>query len=303
MRAIVLGILCSICATLAQAQAISDVAVDISVASPAFPRDTGPVVAVDAAHFNYHKLDGRFEPFAGLLRNDGFRLVPFADTFTVDSLKTVQVLVISNALNKVNVGNWKSPMPSAFSPEEIAALKSWVSKGGALLLIADHIPFAGAASDLGAAFGFSFRNAYAQPHKSTSSDAFTLEEGSLKDAAALRGRTAAEAVRKVVTFTGSAFTAPVEATPILVLPKGFELLLPTDANRVTAETPREDGSGLLQGAIMNVGKGRIAVFGEAAMFSAQRLGPAAEPMGFNAPEAGGNKQFILNLLRWLGTAA
>ncbi len=41
------------------------------------------------------------------------------------------------------------------------------------------------------------------------------------------------------------------------------------------------------------------------MFSAQRAGPQAMPVGMNAPDAEQNAQFALNVLQWLaaGTAA
>lgn len=42
-----------------------------------------------------------------------------------------------------------------------------------------------------------------------------------------------------------------------------------------------------------------AFFGVAAMFSAQRAGPARTPMGLNAHGAEQNAQFALNLLYWL----
>lgn len=50
---------------------------------------------------------------------------------------------------------------------------------------------------------------------------------------------------------------------------------------------------------MRFGKGRVAVFGEAAMFSAQLAGPNKDPMGMNDPIASRNPQFLLNLMHWL----
>jgi hypothetical protein len=57
----------------------------------------------------------------------------------------------------------------------------------------------------------------------------------------------------------------------------------------------------LQAAVMPMGKGRIAVFGEAAMFSSQVIGRSNPPFrfGFTAKGAEQNKQFILNLMQWL----
>ncbi|HET9010982.1 MAG TPA: hypothetical protein VFN38_04170, partial [Gemmatimonadaceae bacterium] len=56
---------------------------------------------------------------------------------------------------------------------------------------------------------------------------------------------------------------------------------------------------MLQGATLQLGRGRVAIFGEAAMFSAQVAGPRREPMGMNAPAAGQNAQFVLNTMHWL----
>lgn len=56
---------------------------------------------------------------------------------------------------------------------------------------------------------------------------------------------------------------------------------------------------MLQGAVLRFGRGRVALFGEAAMFTAQLAGPTRKPVGMNAPEAGQNAQFVLNLLHWL----
>ena len=56
---------------------------------------------------------------------------------------------------------------------------------------------------------------------------------------------------------------------------------------------------MLQGAALPFGKGRVAAFGEGAMFSAQVSGPQRRPMGMNMPAAGENPQFLLSVLHWL----
>lgn len=70
--------------------------------------------------------------------------------------------MISNPLHERNIRDWSLPTPSAFTKEEIAALKNWVERGGSLLLIADHMPFPGAAGDLAKAFEVEFSNGYAR---------------------------------------------------------------------------------------------------------------------------------------------
>lgn len=52
---------------------------------------------------------------------------------------------------------------------------------------------------------------------------------------------------------------------------------------------------------MRVGNGRVAVFGEAAMFIAQTWvqDGLVRRMGMNHPEAPENARFVLNVLHWL----
>jgi hypothetical protein len=285
---------------LANAQQVKDTDADTSVARPDFPQRDGPVIAVDSAHNNFHTIDGRYEPFASLLRNDGFRVVDSKPPFTADSLSSFKVLVISNALPAALVKNWSLPATSAFSAAEIDALKAWVMGGGSLLLIADHRPFGGSARDLASAFGFRFEDGVVERDPLGSRpDIFTRADGSLRDDVVTRGRDSSTAVTSLRTFTGSAFQAPPAARPIIVLPSGYmshQCLLPCSGS-----VPESDVSGYLQGAVMPVGKGRIAVFGEAAMFSSQVMGKSSPPFrfGFTAKGAEQNKQFILNLMQWL----
>jgi hypothetical protein len=291
---------------LGSATADVDDMADVTVARPSFARDTGPVVAVDSGHFNYHTIDNLYRPFAALLRNDGFRVVESKAAFTSDSLAELNVLVISNALPSDKIENWTYPTPSAFTAAEIDAIRSWVSAGGSLLLIADHLPFAGAAASLARAFGFRFESGVASapgtrltgPPTERGPDTFTRADGALADDVITRGRGADESISTLSTFRGSAFHAPAEARPIIVLPEGYAI---HECGMPCPETvPKFDAKGLLQGAVLTVGKGRVAAFGEAAMFTAQII-PGSPPFrfGFNAEGAEQNKQFTLNLVRWL----
>jgi hypothetical protein len=53
---------------------------------------------------------------------------------------------------------------------------------------------------------------------------------------------------------------------------------------------------------MKTGSGRFAIFGEAAMFSAQLAGLRRQKIGVNAPEASQNHQLLLNVMHWLTRA-
>ena len=266
---------------------------------PAFEPGAGPRVAVDEAHQNFHTVSERFGAFARLLRSDGFVVNGHESDFSAESLHGVDLLVIANALNPVNQGNWTLPTPSAFSPGEVESVREWVEMGGALLLIADHMPFPGAADDLGGTFGFHFSNGFAMNPDGQGQLTFRRADKSLADHAVTDGMTGEESVDSVTTFTGQAFRSPPDATDLLVMPSGWVSLEPTTAWQFETGTPRIDVSGWSQGSVMEYGRGRVAIFGEAAMFTAQVTGPERIPMGMNAPQASQNPLFVVNLARWL----
>lgn len=283
------------------AQQVPDTTFKPAIAKPAYPENKGPVVLLDEAHYNFHTATGRYMAFAELLRRDGYVVKSSAAKFSKDVLRTVQVLVIANALSESNKDNWSPPNPSAFTDEEIIAVRAWVEAGGALLLIADHLPFPGAANKLAKAFGIIFSNGYASDPRSTSGPLiFKGADQSLAPHPITHGRSAQESVSSVATFTGSAFQIEKDGQPLLVLGKGsLSYLVRTFGEKISAETPRIPIDGWWQGGTLRLGKGRIAVFGEAAMFSAQLAGPARTPMGMNAPAAAQNPQFLLNVMHWL----
>jgi hypothetical protein len=249
---------------------VADMDFNPRIASPAFPPGKGPTVLIDEAHLNFHTADGRYAPFARHLRRDGFVVEPLRTLLSQAALAPAKLLVIANAMAARNQnGNWTLPTPSAFSHDEIRALESWVGAGGSLFLIADHMPFGGAVSELAAPFGVLLTNGYATD-KTCSADEFLFRrsDGSLGDHPITRGRNAAERITEVRTFTGQAFRATVKVSPILVLAPETVLLLPGQAWRFDEATPRMAANGMLQGAVLTHGRGRVAVFGEAAMFSA-----------------------------------
>jgi hypothetical protein len=285
----------------ARAQQVPDSSFAPAVARPAFAQGAGPLVLVDEAHTNFHTADGRYFAFAQLLRRDGYVVRGLHAPFTRQALGDARVLVIANALNARNDTSWALPTPSAFTVEEIAAVEAWVRDGGSLLLIADHMPFPGAAGDLAAAFGVAMGNGFAvDSTEQESTMRFARGDGSLADHPVTRGRNAAERVDSVFAFTGQAFRlTAADADPLMTLGHGTVLLMPQVAWQFSAQTPRMPVAGQLQGAVLRHGRGRVAVFGEAAMFSAQLSGPQRRPMGMNNPTAPQNVQFLLNVMHWL----
>jgi hypothetical protein len=280
------------------AQQVPDTAFAPQVGVPAYEPGKGPIVLIDEAHFNFHTAGGRYLTFALLLRQDGYVVRLNTEKFTATSLLAGRVLVIANALP--DTGEWVLPTKPAFTGEEIRAVEAWVREGGSLFLIADHMPIAGAAETLARAFGIEFMNGFAFPAGNTNPpDLFRLSDGSLSRSPVTLGRSAAERVDSVATFTGQAFRATVPVVPVLTLDSAAFVLLPIRAWVFHDSTPRVGGAGLLQGALVRHGRGRVAVFGEAAMFSAQRAGAAAARLGMNHHRAARNGQLTLNILHWL----
>ncbi len=290
--------LCCLSATL-WAQQVPDTSFTYPIAQPKYAPDQGPVIFIDGAHHNFHTIDGRYQTFANVVAADGYQMKGNESAFTTEVLSECKILVISNPLHESNQGNWVLPNPSAFTKAEITAVKDWVKKGGRLFLIADHMPFGGAAQDLGKAFGVEWNNGFAMDNRRRRMEHFTRKNGLLLVGPITEGNTPAEKVDDVVTFTGSAFKLPKGATPILQLNQDYTLLEPEQAWQFTEETPYQSGSGWYQAAHFEFGKGKVVVCGEAAMFSAQLGGPNQFPFGMNAPEAKQNPQLLLNIIHWL----
>jgi hypothetical protein len=286
----------------AHGQQVPDSAFHPPVTDAAFSGGNGPLVLIDEAHHNFHTSGGRYFTFAELLRRDGCRVMPLTTAFTVEALDGADILVISNALHERNAspGTWSLPTPSAFSNREIRVVVDWVRDGGSLLLIADHMPFPGAAEQLAAEFGFHLNNGFAVDTTSPPGDPYVFRrvDGTLVDHPITRGRREAERIDSVVTFTGEAFQG--EPHPALLrFGPGVVSIMPDTAWQFEDDTRTVDVTGWLQGAVSFFGEGRVAVFGEAAMFSAQLAGPNRLPMGMNHPRAPQNAQFLLNVVHWL----
>ena len=267
---------------------------------PAFAFDSGPLVCVDAAHHNYHTADGRYRPFAELLRGDGYLVEGFDSTFSPEALERCDLLVIANPLGEANAGDdWAFPHPSAFTREELDATYSWIRAGGALLLIADHAPIAGAARDLGMMLGVGMLDGYAYD-PTQEPDTFREETGGLVDHPITKGRNPDEQIDHVVTWTGQAFVAAEGIAPILVWGPGAMMRVALDENfpdMPEEELPLIPIEGLLHAAAAELEEGRFVMLGEAAMCTAQ----SSEDFdfGMSAPEADQNAQFCLNVVRWL----
>lgn len=258
-----------------------------------------PIVLIDEAHNNFHTMAGRYQAFAEVLKSDGYKVKPNTALFNLDSLKNVHILIISNALHQKNLENWDLPNYSAFTRNEIETIYHWVKEGGSLLLIADHMPFPAAAADLAAIFGFQFNNGFAIDTTKKTRTIFKKSDHTLVNHPILNGTSLNERIDSVRTFTGQAFLAPFKAKSILKHNRNTVSYMPAHAWQFDKNTPQISVEKWCQGATLEFYKGRIAVFGEAAMFTAQYNKNNNIWFGLKASGAEQNEQFLLNTMHWL----
>lgn len=261
--------------------------------------ESSPVVAVDSAHYNFHTVEGRYKPFAKVLEADGLTVIDFNKRFSRVSLDAVDILVVANAVNEKNRQNWDLPNFPAFSREEVESVYHWVKNGGALFLIADHMPWPAAMADLAEVFGFGFINGYVEI-VGKQEQFFNRQSQSILPTA-VTPADGENVVDVIQGFLGQGFTIPPQAQPVLQFTQPSINWMPSKSWSIDDETPSLSANGLYQGAIMEVGKGKVAVFGEAGMFTAQvvKSDDGEYAMGMNSASAKDNQQLLLNIVRWL----
>jgi hypothetical protein len=268
----------------------SDPSFDTKVARPSYTTEH-PRVLFDEAHSNFHTADGRYKPFAEVIANDGFKVIPNKEKFTKNLLSKGDILIIANALGADGMGA-DGAANSAFTDAECDAVRDWVREGGSLLLITDHAPFGSAAQSLANRFSVDMSKGYtADPSNSEGGETslvFTRKNNLLGDHPITKGRDDSEKINRIQTFTGQSLKGPAGSVAILKLGD-------------TAVDAGDDGNpksaaGRAQGIAFPFGKGRVVVMGEAAELSAQLIGN--EKFGMNVPGLD-NRQMALNIMHWL----
>lgn len=277
------------------AQQVADVEFNTSIENPAYKRE-GPRVMFDEAHNNFHTTDGRYKPFVDLVSNDGYRVVRNRQPFSKTTLASYKILVIANALG-AEEDDEEGADKSAFTDEEMQAVQDWVKGGGALLLIADHAPFGGAAAALANRFDVDMSKGYTFDQQNSVAGAptqliFSRENKLLATHPITEGRGEKERLNVVRSFTGQSLKGPEGSAAILVLSD-------TATDRATfASQESTSAAGRAQAVALKFGKGRVLVQGEAAMLSAQVSGPDKRTMGMNVP-GNDDRQYVLNVMHWL----
>jgi hypothetical protein len=278
-----------------------------------------PHIVIDEAHNNLHTADGLYKPLATLLTNDGYEVEAGKEKFQPQTLRAMRVLIIANARPE---GATEDSSQSAFTDAECDIVREWVSGGGSLLLIADHVPFGSAAAELSKRFGISMGKGIAFDLVSYESTptfvSFSADKGQLGDHPIMKGLHPGDRITRVVAFGGQSLSVPGGATALLKFgPSSLESENPREL-QLALEDARARGpsapaamirhatpaAGRAQAVALIVGTGRIVVVGEAGMFSAQIAKgqqPSDTKFGMNV-SGNDDKQFALNVLHWLSAA-
>lgn len=277
-----------------------------------FSDNARPVVLVDEAHHNFLTASGRYAPFVKVLKSDGYTVKRNANPLSNQSLRDIDILVIANALDK-NRTNWTPPFTHALSSKEVTSIKDWIVSGGSLLLIADHTPFPRIIENLADELGFKFSHGHVDnavfrlDHMTLTKHVITTHVREHEAQVLLpslvtdnqKSTTQTKVIQYVKTFGGSAFKAPPEAVSLLTLGENAVSVVPQVPFQIDANTPRESMHGWSQGAVLTLGKGRVAVFAEGMMFSSQYDARTKKTYGLNSKGAKYNEAFLLNVMSWL----
>lgn len=278
-----------------QNEVIADTTYDVSVTKPICNQNC-PVIWFDEAHDNYHTASGRYKPLANLLANDGFKIVKGITPITKQTLKKVNVVIIA--------------APGRMTNEEILILNDWIKQGGSLFTVTDHndYNFDGLLESLGVG----------TPETEYTEDplhARVLEDGVTKNPRhivfsekdnllgkhpIIKGRNDSERVKVVKTFSGRTIIAPPGSTILLRISESAVdyLTIETALRTVEASVAVKCMGERVYGVAFTLGKGKVVVVSEAAMLTAQIWTDGTPAAGMNTPGSD-NKQFALNIIRWL----
>ncbi len=220
------------------------------------------------------------------------------DPVSIGLLNQAEIYVTVNAM--YDPENWDLPARSAFSVQEIQALKRWVAEGGSLFLVTDHMPCGGSVHELAAAFGINVLNGFAM-RKDGLPEIFSVIRKNLlrNELTGPPGNT----VDSIMCWGGIGLIVPSDAHVISWLGEDYEIYLPQEVSRikrpVSGTVARISGRGIANGAYLRFGMGRVVIFADGAPFTAQLQGIKSEKRGMNHPSARQNAWLLLNIIHWL----
>lgn len=268
-------------------------------------------VLFDEAHHNlFAGAATGYQPFVQLMRDEGASVTIGRDRFSASALEAVDVLVVVNPNAAANDAPREQRESPAFTPAEVDAVDRWVRAGGSLLLVSDHYPTGVSARALAERFGAQLSGGWTDdPDRRRTIGSygpvfgqlrFTRATGSIGDHPITSGRDQAERVDIVDATAGESIAGPPGATTLLRLgERARDFVRPSDAPaRPPSPASLADvfnscpacatvsASGRGQGVAFDVERGRVVMLSEMGMLVDYDGGT-------------GNRQFAINVVRWL----
>lgn len=272
---------------------------DVSVSDPQL-KIIKPKVLFDEAHKNHHKIGTTYQPFATLITNDGCSVTSTKEPVNNAVLTNTDIYIIATAMGKEDPGD-KPP----FTQNEADLIEQWVKDGGSLLLITEHFPFGLAMLPVLSKFGVEVHNGYTEDTLLNNQEVrdallFTKSKGNLNPVHPILNK-----IERLNTFTGSSVKGDSTWTELLIFtPNAQNFNVKVDVKReggdITTSVEYADfysAKDYSQGICKQYGKGKIVVLAESAFLTAQ-IDKNGNKYGMNSPDED-NKQFVLNLIRWL----
>jgi hypothetical protein len=266
------------------------------------PKLSGRRVLFDEGHKNHHEIGRTYKPFAKLLRNDGCIVEASNKPISPKILSNIDIYITATAAGKEEPGD-----QSAFTDSEIIALEEWIKNGGSALIVTEHYPFGLAMKSLLKKFEVDVHNGYTEDSTLNNpqvSDALLFEKskGNLNSSHPITAN-----IDKVNTFTGSSVKGDSTWTDLLILSNNaqnynVDVKVNREGGDVNVSVSYADfypATGFSQGICKSYGKGKIVILAESALLTAQ-YDKNGNKFGMNSPNED-NKQFVLNLIRWLAT--
>jgi len=282
------------------AQMFNDTTFDSKVVRPAYKKNKGPRILIDAAHNNFIAKWGLIKPFIDLSTSDGYKPTIDSLPFTKNYLAKFDIILITPALpfvfgTKKEVGNLVT-----FTKDEMDQLHDWVNQGGSLIMLSEHPPIDEAMTPLLNRFGISSSIGMASDslHYDTSYGLsyvvqHTQDNGSLNaNHPVLVGKNSGEKITKLATFGGSSIKGDTYVN-ILPLSPSSKVL------KWVGLGPLDQGNS--QGLAGSVGKGKLLALSDCNGFTSMYIGKEKKVFAGMQVKPYEWKQFVLNSLHWLST--
>lgn len=283
-------------------QMLNDSPFNASVSNPKYKQQKGPHILIDAGHHNFIVEMGLIKPFVDLSRNDGYRPKIDSGIFTPAYLANYQMVLITPAM-PFKFGSKKEVTTEiTFTPNELAALKDWVSKGGSLIMLSEHAPIDKSMTPLFNTFGIqlsigavvdsvNYDTRIQFPNAETLL-LFNSSNGLLhNNHPIIKGNNKSEWVQNIETYTGCALTGE-GYTNI------FKLSPSAKIRKWSGSQP--SGGGNSQCLAGSFGKGKVVALGDCNGFTAMYVNSGGKKFSAGMQvEQYDWRQFVLNTLHWL----